>query len=68
MAVSCVFAKSISALDAGFGTGKRCFSTEGVLPAFDFGIGSKINTGKKVTLCKICLEDHLYKEERLVVK
>lgn len=41
------FAESISALDAGFGTGKWYFPTEGVLSAFDFGIGSKINTGKK---------------------
>ena len=28
----------------------------------------KSTQAKKVTLCKICLEDHLYKEERLVVK
>lgn len=28
----------------------------------------KSTQAKKVTLCKICLEDHLYKKERLVVK
>ena len=28
----------------------------------------KSTQAKKVTLCKICLEDHFYKEERLVVK
>ena len=28
----------------------------------------KSTQAKNVTLCKICLEDHLYKEERLVVK
>lgn len=38
---------SISALDAGFRTGKRYFPTEGVLSAFDFGIGSEINTMAK---------------------